>query len=69
MSEWDWMVGRRFSLGTVVYVSSDTATVRHGDDDVRVLLSELLEDDYNARDRYEASMSEAMNTGDGTYRP
>jgi hypothetical protein len=66
---WNWLIGRKLSLGEVVDIFGESATVRHGDDETRVLLCELLEEDYKAQDRYEASMCEAWNTGDGAYRP
>lgn len=53
MSEWNWLIGRKLSLGEVVDVCNDTATIRHGDDETRILVCELLEEDYKARDRYE----------------
>jgi hypothetical protein len=68
-SQWGWLLGRKFSLGKVVDVLDDTATVAHGDGQVRVLICELLEEDYKARDRYEGYLSEVWNTGDGVYRP
>jgi hypothetical protein len=67
--EWNWLIGRRLSLGTVIDICNETATVRHGREETRMLLSELLEEDYKSQDRYMASMSEALNTGDGVYRP
>lgn len=66
---WNWLIGRKLSLGEVVDVFGESATVRHGDDQTRVLLCELLHEDYKAQDRAAASMCEAMNTGDGAYRP
>lgn len=66
---WEWLIGRKLSLGVVVDVFEATATVRHGDDDSRVLICELLHEDYKAQDRYVARMCEALNSGDGTYRP
>ena len=65
---WNWLIGRRLSLGEVVDVFGESATVRRGDDEMRVLLCELLHEDYKSQDRAAASMCEAMNTGDGTYR-
>lgn len=51
MSEnWGWLVGKWFSLGEVVDVCGDTATVMDGDDEVRMLVSELLHEDYKARE-------------------
>lgn len=67
--QWNWLIGRKLSLGEVVDVFGESATVRHGDDETRVLLCELLEEDYNAQDRYEKDLNEAWNTGDGSYRP
>lgn len=67
--EWDWLIGRKLSLGEVVDVCNETATVRLGDDNTRILVCELLNEDYKALDRYEAMMNEVMNIGDGIYRP
>ena len=67
--QWNWLIGRKLSIGEVVDICGESATVRHGDDETRVLLCELFEQDYAAQDRYTASMSEAMNEGDGVYRP
>ena len=67
--QWNWLIGRKLSLGKVIDVCGDTATIRHGDDEVRVLLCELLEDDYIEHDRFDRELNEAWNTGDGTYRP
>ena len=46
--QWNWLIGRKLSLGEVVDVFGESATVRHGDDETRVLLCELLEEDYKA---------------------
>ena len=67
--QWNWLIGRKLSPGEVVDVFGESATVRHGDDETRVLLCELLEEDYKAQDRYEKDLNEAWNTGDGSYRP
>lgn len=67
--KWGWMIGRRFSLGTVLSVFGEAATVVRGDDEFRILIEELLEEDYKALDRYERDLNEAWNTGDGAYRP
>ena len=67
--QWNWLIGRKLSLGEVVDVFGGSATVRHGDDETRVLVCELLEEDYKANDRYERDLNEAWNTGDGSYRP
>jgi len=67
--QWNWLIGRKLSLGEVVDVLGETAIVRHGDDETRVLLCELLEEDYKASDRYERYLNEVLNTGDGAYRP
>lgn len=48
---WNWLIGRKVSLGEVVDVFGESATVRHGDDETRVLLCELLHEDYKAQDR------------------
>lgn len=49
--QWNWLIGRKLSLGEVVDVFGESATVRHGDDETRVLLCELLEEDYKSQDR------------------
>lgn len=67
--QWNWLIGRKLSLGEVIDVFGDSATVRHGDDETRVLLCELLHEDYKALDRAEASMCEALLIGNGVYRP
>ena len=67
--QWTWLIGRKLSLGEVVDVFGESATVRHGDDETRVLLCELLEEDYKAHDRVDRDLNEAMNSGDGSYRP
>lgn len=67
--QWNWLIGRKLSLGKVVDVFGESATVRRGNDEARVLLCELLEEDYKANDRYERALNEAWNTGDGAYRP
>jgi len=67
--QWNWLIGRKLSLGEVVDVSGESATVRHGYDETRVLLCELLEEDYKAQDRFDRDLNEAWNTGDGAYRP
>lgn len=54
---WNWLIGRKVSLGEVVDVFGESATVRHGDDETRVLLCELLHEDYKAQDRAAASMA------------
>jgi hypothetical protein len=43
--------------------------VQHGDDETRILICELLEEDYKHLDRLERNLNEAWNTGDGAYRP
>jgi hypothetical protein len=53
----------------VIAICNETATVRHGKEETRMLLSELLEEDYKSQDRYMASLWEALNSGDGEYRP
>lgn len=66
---WEWLIGRRLSLGEVIDVCDDTATVRRGDDEFRITVSELLFADCKARDRADAALNEACNSGDGSYRP
>ena len=61
--QWNWMVGRKFSLGEVVDVLGESATVRHGDDETRVLLCELLGEDYKAQDRANRVLNEAWWDG------
>jgi hypothetical protein len=56
---WNWLIGRKLSLGEVIDVFDETATVRHGDDEFRVLLSELLEEDYKCQDRFARDLNEA----------
>lgn len=48
---WEWLIGRELSLGEVVDICNDVATVRHGDDETRVLLCELLYEEFKAHDR------------------
>jgi hypothetical protein len=67
--QWNWLIGRKLSLGEVVDVFGESATVIHGDDETQVLLCELFEEDYKAHDRYEKDLNEALNAGDGSYRP
>jgi hypothetical protein len=67
--QWRWLVGRKLSLGMVMDVSDSMATVLQGDDVMQVPLSKLLEEDYRSHDRHMASLSEALNSGDGAYRP
>jgi hypothetical protein len=66
--KWNWLIGRKLSLGEVIDVFDETATVQHGDDEFRILLSELLEEDYKDRDRFARDLNEAWNTGDGACR-
>lgn len=68
-NNWDWLIGRRLSLGKVIDVAGDTATVRHGDDDRWINVCDLLEEDYKSQDRADRDLSEALNTSDGAYRP
>ena len=58
--EWNWLIGRKLSLVEVVDVFGESATVRHGDDETRVLVCELLEEDYKAHDRYERDLNETL---------
>lgn len=67
--QWGWLIGRRLHLGVVTDVLGETATVQHGNDVKRVPLWELIEDDYKSQDRYYSAMSDALNSGNGTYRP
>jgi hypothetical protein len=67
--QWDWLIGRKLSLGEVIYVSDDAAIVQRGDDEIHILLCDLLKDDYEEHDRFDRDLNEAWNTGDGIYRP
>lgn len=67
--QWNWLIGRKMSLGEVVDVLGETATVIQGDDKARVLLCELLEEEYKAQDRFDRELNEALDSGDGSYRP
>jgi len=67
--QWNWLIGRKLSLGEVIDVSGESATVRHGDGETLVLLCELLEEDYKAQDRVNRDLNDALNNGDGAYRP
>ena len=58
--QWNWLIGRKLSLGEVVDVFGESATVRHGDDETRVLLCELLEEDYKEQDRFDHDLKEAI---------
>jgi hypothetical protein len=68
-SQWQWLVGRKLSLGRVMAVSDGMATVQQAWDVTQVPLPRLLEEDYRSHDRHMASLCEALNSGDGTYRP
>lgn len=69
MEAWNFLVGRRFSLGTVISVSDETARVLRGDDEFRILIPELICEHFKAQDKADAAMSELLNSGDGVYRP
>jgi len=43
-SDWKWLIGKQFSLGTVIDTIGNTATVERGDDTFRILVCELLEE-------------------------
>lgn len=64
-NQWRWLIGRRFRLGKVLDVCEDTATVLHGDDTTRILIAEIVEDELCRPD----PISQALNEGDGVYRP
>jgi hypothetical protein len=49
-SAWAWLIDKEFSLGTVIDIVDDTATVRSGDDEFRIQVSELLEEHHKLRD-------------------
>lgn len=66
---WNWLRGRKLSLGRVIDVFGETATVVRGDDTFRISVDELLEADYRTQDRVEADLSEALNYGNGIYQP
>jgi hypothetical protein len=66
--QWNWLIGRRLSLGEVIDVFGESATVRRGDDEIRILLCELLEDDYKEHDRIDRGLNDALDTGEGIYR-
>jgi hypothetical protein len=55
--KWNWLIGRKLSLGEVIDVFDETATVRHGDDEFRVLLSELMEEDYKEQARFAGDLN------------
>jgi hypothetical protein len=57
-TQWNWLIGRKLSLGEVTDVFDETATVRHGDDEFRILLSELLEEDCKCQGRFVCGMNE-----------
>lgn len=66
---WEWLIGRRLSLGKVIDICDETATVRRGDNEFRITVSELLCEDYKGRDRADRDFNESLNGGDGSYRP
>jgi hypothetical protein len=66
---WAWLVGRNTSCGKVLSVHNETATVRRGDNEFRISLAELFEEDYKSRDRADADLCWALNSGDGSYKP
>lgn len=66
---WSWLRGRKLSLGQVIDVVDETATVVRGDDAFRISVDELLEADYRSQDKVQAELSEALNRGDGAYQP
>ncbi|MGE5623108.1 MAG: DUF551 domain-containing protein [Bacillota bacterium] len=39
---WEWLIGRTFSIGEVVDICDESATVRRGDDEFRILVCELM---------------------------
>lgn len=51
---WEWLARRELSLGTVIAIFECTATVEHGDDRFRILVHELLHEDYKFQDRNRA---------------
>jgi hypothetical protein len=59
MNKWDWLKGRKLSLGEVVDVFDETATVIHGDNEFRILISELIEEDFKEQDRMFKEINEA----------
>lgn len=67
--DWLWLIGKKLSLGEVIDVCGETATVCHGDEETRILIGELLREDYKARKRADQQFNQALNEGDGIYRP
>lgn len=67
--DWSWLIGRKTSSGRVLAVAGDEATVENARGRRCLPIAELLRLDYEQCDKYDAAMSEALNSGDGTYRP
>jgi hypothetical protein len=62
-AQWNWLIGRKLSLGEVIDVFGESATVQHGEDETCILLSDLLKDDYEEHDRIDRGLNEALDTG------
>jgi hypothetical protein len=67
--QWNWLIGRKLSLGEVIDVFGESATVQHGEDVTRILLCDLLKDDYEEHDRFDRELNDALDTGEGICRP
>lgn len=46
-----WLIGRKLSLGEVVDVFGESATVRHGDDETRVPEGTVVEETMSSSER------------------
>jgi len=66
--KWQWLTGRKLSLGKVESVSDETATVVRGNDRFCISVEELLEEDYRSQDKVQNEMDWALNTA-GYYKP
>ena len=66
---WDWMIGRRMSLGEVVDVVGNTALVRTKDSEEVYPVDYVLQQDYELQDNTWESINTALNTGNGAYLP
>ncbi len=64
-SDWDWLIGKQFSLGTVVSVLGNTATVERGDERFRVLVCELLEEHDKNNFPIEGFLGDRFRVGAG----
>jgi hypothetical protein len=66
---WSWLVGRRLALGRVNDVDGDALVLQTRTGELRVPAWEALKHDYASQDLAARPLSEALNTGDGVYRP